>query len=108
MPVKKSLSDIFPLDHHPALFLIHDGIVSVEFSLFTYVLTLIILFSIKCSIPEMKSLSFILLSAHHPALFLIHDGIVFSSIILRKSGFFVGFSNTFNEYFFFKFSKEIR
>jgi len=31
MPDRKSSSDIFPADHHPALFLIQDGITSEEF-----------------------------------------------------------------------------
>ena len=33
MPNRKSSSDICPADHHPALFLIQDGITSEEFSL---------------------------------------------------------------------------
>ena len=42
MPDRKSSSDIFPADHHPALFLIQDGITSEEFSLLFCELILII------------------------------------------------------------------
>jgi len=105
-PDRKSSSDICPVDHHSALFLIHDGIISEEFSLLFCELILIILFFIRYSIPAIKSSSLILSSAHHPALFLTQYGIVLSSSFCRKSGLFVGFSNIFNEYFSFYFSKE--
>ena len=77
MPDRKSSSGIFPADHHPALFLIQDGITPEEFSLLIFCeLRLIILFFIRYSIPVIKSTSLILSLDHHPALFLIQYGIV--------------------------------
>ena len=87
IPDRKPSSDIFPSAHHPALFLIQDGITSEEFSLIFCEFVLIILFFIRYSIPEIKSSSLILSSAHQSALFLTQYGIVLSSIFCRKSGF---------------------
>ena len=84
MPDRKSPSDIFPADHHPALFLIQDGITSEEFSLIFCELRLIILFFIRYSMPEIKSLSLILSSDHHSALFLIQYGIIFLQAFEEK------------------------
>jgi len=80
MPDRKSSSGIFPADHHPALFLIQDGITPEEFSSLIFCeLRLIILLFIRYSILVLKSASLILSSDHHPALFLIQYGIVRSS-----------------------------
>ena len=77
MPSTKSESPIEPSAHHPALFLIQDGMLFV-LSPEPWVVggTCTISSLIKNWIPWTKSESPIEPSAHHPALFLIQSGIL--------------------------------
>ena len=75
IPIRKSSSDIFPDDHHFALFFIQAGIIFEGFFSMVFESNLIISFFIKYWMPAIKSVSLILSDAHHPALVLIQYGI---------------------------------